>query len=87
MRKEKEKYIVLSNQIIPVYELADGQLIAAGDLFDPCTHKVYMNKIDALYTKLISELQGGKPLHNFKSSKYFQQYIELLKKHNPEYLV
>lgn len=87
MRKEREKYILLGKHVIPVYELKDGQLITAGDIFDPSEVKVYTNKFDAMYDKLVMDLQKGKSLENYKSSKYYQQYIDRLKKDNPEYIV
>lgn len=70
-----------------MYELKDGLLITAGDIFDPSKIKVYKNKFDAMYDKLVNDLQSGKPLENYKSSKYYQQYIERLKKDNPEYIL
>jgi hypothetical protein len=87
MRKSREKYILLGKNVIPVYELADGQLITAGDIFDSSQYKLYSNKLDAMYDKLVLDLQAGKPLDNYKSSKYFKQYIERLKKDHPEYII
>lgn len=87
MRKSKEKYILLGKAVIPVYELADGQLITAGDIYDASNYKLYTNKLDAMYDKLVIDLQSGKPLENYKSSKYFKQYIERLKKEHPEYII
>lgn len=87
MRKEREKYILCGKDIVPVYELADGQLIAVGDVFDPKFFKVYTDRKDALYDKLIKDLQNGKPIENYKSSKYYQYYVDRLKKENPEYIL
>jgi hypothetical protein len=87
MRKERERYILYGKDIIPVYELADGQLIAVGDVFDPAHFKVYSDRKDALYDKLINDLNTGKSIDNYKSSKYFTYYVERLKKDNPEYII
>jgi hypothetical protein len=87
MRKEREKYILYGKDIIPVYELADGQLITAGDIFDPTQFKVYTDRKDALYDKLVNDLKQGKPIDNYKSSKYFKYYVDRLKKDNPEYII
>ena len=87
MAKPQEKYILLGKSVISVYELANGELIAVGDIFDSSQFKVYSNKLDAMYDKLVQDLQSGKPLENYKSSKYYKQYIEKLKKHHPEYII
>ncbi len=87
MRKEREKYILCGKDIVPVYELADGQLIAAGDIFDRTHFTVYTDRKDALYDKLINDLKTGKSIDNYKSSKYFQYYVNRLKKDNPEYII
>jgi hypothetical protein len=87
MRKEREKYILYGKDIIPVYELADGQLITAGDIFDPALYKVYSDRKDALYDKLVNDLKKGKSIDNYKSSKYYGYYVQRLKKDNPEYII
>jgi hypothetical protein len=85
--KPQEKYILLGKHVIPVYELKNGQLITEGDIFNPNEVNVYTNRFDAMYDKLIKDLQCGKSIESYKSSKYYKQYIERLKKDNPEYVL
>jgi hypothetical protein len=42
---------------------------------------------EARYSTLLLALKSGKPIQNFKSSKYYKYYIKRLKEDNPEYLV
>ena len=83
----KEKYIVCGNDVVPVYELANGDLTIAADIFKANDYIVYTNRFDAMYAKLIKDLQRGKSLENYRSSKYYKQYIERIKKENPEFAI
>jgi hypothetical protein len=83
----KEKYIICGGDVVPVYELSNGDLTIAADVFKASDYIVYTNRFDAMYAKLIKDLQKGKPLENYRSSKYYKQYIERLKKENPEFAI
>lgn len=87
MSKPKPKYIVVNKQVIPVYPLGDEYFIAEGPMYTVSDKHVYEDKMDAMYYKLVQELQFGKPIENFKTSKYYGYYIERLKKENPEYIL
>lgn len=87
MAKPTEKYIISGGNVIPIYDLGGGYCVMSSDVYDLSNFTVYENKMDALYDKLIIELQNGKPLENYRSSKYYKQYIERLKKDNPEYII
>lgn len=87
MAKPKEKYIIDGGQILPVYDVGNGWLVIATDFYDAAKHTMYDDRMDAMYAKLVRDMQRGKPLENFKSSKYFKYYIDRLKKENPEFII
>lgn len=47
----------------------------------------YSKKFDAQYALLLKRLTNGTPLKNYKSSPYYEQYMDRLKKENPEFLI
>jgi tRNA isopentenyl-2-thiomethyl-A-37 hydroxylase MiaE len=48
---------------------------------------LYDDKDVAQYQLFVTRRRRGVPLKNFKSSKYFKEYIERAKKENPELLL
>lgn len=83
----KTKYIIDGNGVIPVIDVGDGYLVPASTIFPKKDHVVYDDKMDALYEKLVRDLTKGKPLENFKSSKYYKYYVARLKEDHPEYAI
>jgi hypothetical protein len=87
MAKPKEVYVLMGPNVVSAYDAGGGYFVVGGTLIDIVGDAVYTDKMDAMYHKLIYDLQKGKPLENYKSSKYFKQYIERLKKEHPEYIL
>ena len=85
--KPKEKYIIDGGNIVPVYDVGGGWFVIATDFYDATKYTLYDDRMDALYVKLVNELNSGKPLENFRSSKYYKYYVERLKKDNPEFVI
>jgi hypothetical protein len=85
--KPQKKFIIQGNQTFAVYELDDEHLVFADQEFKKADYFLYDNKDDAMYYKLVQELQNGKDITNFKSSPYYRSYLERLKIENPEYLI
>lgn len=85
--KPKEKYVLDGGNVIPVYDVGGGWFVIATEFYDATKYKLYDNRMDAMYDKLVKDLQTGKPIENYRSSKYFKYYIERLKKENPEFVI
>lgn len=85
--KPKQLFMLVNGDVVPVYDLGNDYYCQSGQLFISSPRHVFSDREDAMYSKLILELQGGKPLENFKSSKYYEYYIERLKKENPEFII
>lgn len=83
----KTKYIIDKGNVMSVYDLGDDDFVWATDIFKLSNTVVFDDRMDAMYYKLILDLQKGKSLDNFKSSKYYNYYIERLKSDNPEYII
>lgn len=85
--KPKEKYVLDGGNVIPVYDVGGGWFVIATEFYDATKYKLYDNRMDAMYDKLVKDLQTGKPIENYRSSKYFKYYIDRLKKENPEFVI
>ena len=85
--KPKQLYILVNGDVVPVYDMGNNYYCLSGQLFVASKSHVFSDREDAMYSKLILELQRGKPLENFRSSKYYGYYIERLKKENPEFII
>lgn len=87
MTKPQELYVLTGPNVVSAYDVGGGYFVVGGTLLDMVGNAVYTNKMDAMYHKLIYDLQKGKSLENYKTSKYYSYYIERLKKENPEYIL
>ena len=85
--KPKEKYVLDGGNVIPVYDVGGGWFVIATEFYDATKYKLYDNRMDAMYDKLVKDLQTGKPIENYRSSKYYKYYIDRLKKENPEFII
>lgn len=85
--KPKEKYVLDGGNVIPVYDVGGGWFVIATEFYDATKYKLYDNRMDAMYDKLVKDLQTGKPIENYRSSRYFKYYIDRLKKENPEFVI
>jgi len=48
---------------------------------------IFDSKEELKYYSLVLDLKSGKPLSNFKRSKYYKYYISRLKEEYPEYVI
>ncbi len=89
--KPKSKFIITGNKwkqsILAVVEFDDEYFIYEPKFMKKNDTVFYDTKEDAMYHKLILELQKGKSLENFKTSPYYEDYLARLKIKNPEYLI
>jgi hypothetical protein len=83
----KIQYVIDGNAVYGVIPLGNDEYVLTSNVFTKRNLEMFDKKKDALYAKLIRDLKGGKPLKNFKTSKYYQYYLERLKKENPEYAI
>lgn len=81
------KYIIDGASVIEVIEVGDNHLVPASVMFDKKDYQLFDTRLDARYYCMLKDLQKGKNIENYKSSKYYQYYIERLKEENPEYLL
>jgi len=81
------QYMIHGNQVLSVIDIGGGYCVLAGDMIRTNGSTLFDSKNDAMYAKLLYELERGKDLRKYKSSKYYKYYIERLKKENPEYLI
>lgn len=70
-----------------INEKGKNEFIEVRDIFTLKNFELFETKRDAMYHKLIKELKSGKPLSNFKGSKYYSYYLKRLKKEHPEYAI
>ncbi len=83
----KIKFIIDVNTVYGVVPLGDDEFVRTSDVFKKKNLEMFKSKKDALYAKLVRDLKGGKPLKNYKTSKYYKYYLERLKIENPEYAI
>ena len=81
-----------NNTVMQVFDLGtnergSNEFVNVSDVFTLKNYEMFDSKKDAMYTKLIRELDSGKSLSNYKSSKYFKYYCERLKKEHPEFMI
>ena len=89
---ESEKYLITGDSVQNVqkiYEDGDNYFfVPSNQIFTikkDKTNLIFKNKFDAMYFLLVKRLKSKKStLKNYKSSKFFKQYIERLKIQNPE---
>lgn len=81
------KYIIHEKQVCAVYDLSNDNFAEVSQFFNQKNAKLFNTKIEALCANLLTELHQGKPLNNYKSSKYYNDYIEFLKKEHLEYII
>jgi hypothetical protein len=79
------KYIIHNGQVHGVYEINENYSAFSENLIDTSDITLYGDRMDAMYCKLVTALSGGKPLENYRSSKYFKYYVDRLKIEHPEY--
>jgi hypothetical protein len=82
----KSKYIIDGYKVIEVFEI-DDYLVPCSVLFDKAEHQLYNSREDARYYSLLEQLDRGKSIEDFKSSRYYSYYLERLKRENEEYLI
>ena len=63
------------------------EFVDCGDVYTPKNYQTFDNKKDAMYSKLIIDLQSGTPLSNYKRSKYYKYYCSRLGQEYPEYMI
>lgn len=81
------KFIIDGASVIEVVEIGDDLLAPAQTIFKRGDYDVYDTRLDARYHSMLRDLQNGKSIYNYKSSKYYKYYIERLKEENPEYII
>lgn len=87
------KHILTPNgEVIAVFDLGINdqgkrEFVRVGDVFTVRDYEMFESKKDAMYAKLIKELESGKSLDNYKRSKYYKYYVQRLKKENPEFII
>lgn len=87
------KFILDSaGNVLAVFDLGindkgQREFVNVGDVFTLKNYQMFDTKKDAMYAKLVRELGHGKPLKNYKRSKYYKYYLQRLKKEHPEYLI
>jgi len=79
------KYIIDGNVTIEVIEVGEYLVPSANLIYKSSNYVKYDTKLDVMYAKLLRDLSNGKDISNYKSSKYFNYYVERLKEENPEY--
>lgn len=81
--------VVLNVISLGLNEKGEEEFIEVKDVFTVKnkTFKLFDTKRDAMFNKLIIDLKAGKPLDNYKRSKYYNYYVKRLKVENPEYLI
>lgn len=81
-----DKYIIDGGNVVRVVQV-DSWLVPCSVVYDTEDYVAYDTREDARYHNFLNELDKGKTLDDFKSSRYYQYYIERLKKDNEEYLI
>jgi hypothetical protein len=81
------KFIIDGSSVIEVIEIGDGLVVPANVIFEVRNHELFESRKDARYHSMIKELEKGKSIENFKSSKYYKYYLNRLRKDHPEYLI
>lgn len=85
--KPEVKYVLNGATVVPVVEVGDEFLVPAHEMFRKENCPVFGSREDARYHCLLKDLEKGKSIENYKSSKYYKYYIERLKEENPEYIL
>jgi hypothetical protein len=81
------KFLYSGISVTEVYDFGDF-LVPVNVLIKKRKNSIlFNNKFDAMYKMLLYNLEKGKKIENYKSSKYYKKYIERLKIENPEYLI
>lgn len=83
----KKCFIISGRSVFEVYDLGNSKYVQVEALFTVENENVFETKFDAMYANIISNLQKGKPLSNYRASKYYNEYIERLKVEHPEYII
>lgn len=83
----KTHFVLLPDGVIEAYDLGDGDFVQVSEKFKCEPSDVFETKFDAYYAHVVRRLQNGTPLSNYKSSKYYNEYVERLKKEHPEYII
>jgi hypothetical protein len=85
--KPEVRYIINGASVIPVVEVGDDHLVPAHDMIERKDIPVFNSREDARYHCLLRDLENGKSIENYKSSRYYKYYIKRLKEENPEYIL
>lgn len=81
------KFVISNNSMFEAYDLGDGNFVQVGAMLKCEPEDVFDTKFDSHYTYVVRRLQKGTPLSNYKSSKYYNEYVHRLKKEHPEYII
>ena len=73
--------------VVEVFDLGNGWCVPVREKMKIGDTRLFPNKNDAMYAKLLKDLEGGKPLKNFRGSKYYAMYCKRLRVENPEYII
>lgn len=87
---DKIVYYVKGKNVFGYYKFGDTLIPVSTNIYKESKQKFdckCLTKKDAKFQSLILQLNSGKDLSNFKSSPYYQYYIERLKNKYPEYLI
>lgn len=83
-------YYVCGNSVYGYYDI-DGNLIPAStDIYKDQNIKYtskHKSKKDAMYALFVKRVKSGTPITNFKSSKYYDYYLERASEEHPEILI
>jgi len=91
--KLKEKYVVFNGSVENMCQISETDteyvLVPQNQIVtikkDSCD--IFNDKFDAMYHVFLDRIKSGKSvLKNYKSSKFFKQYLERLQEQNPELL-
>lgn len=83
----KTHFVISQNAVHEAYDLGDGNFVQVGAIFKCELENVFETKFDAHYAYVVNRLQKGTPLSNYKSSKFYNEYIARLKIEHPEYII
>mgnify|MGYP003960420639 CR=1 FL=1 len=90
MRYLYETYSGKVSRVTEIRDADDNTLHIINDygIFPKDPKTVYFDeRIEALYDNLVAKLRKGTPIKNYRSSKYFHMYLEMLNERNPEYVL
>ena len=87
MKQPESKFIIDGSSVLEVIEIGDGFLVPSATVFKREKYILFDSREDARYFCMVQDLKKGKPIEQYKSSKYYQYYLERLKEEYPEYVI